>query len=198
MIGSSWRYDSKRVVFIRQRIFPSSQSWGVRDLKKISAKPPLRERPGWSDRRHVWAELTTITASRYRARASRPSAPLRWLRDIFNGAASLEASPCRARAPRPPLRGGRRPVPWDVRLLRLLSCRGLSCGSGPSGRSSPLLLRRRCVLSAVEVPCAACRTAGPDGEWERAMSALLLLRTCGQLHRHRSAPRPPRRGGRGA
>jgi len=30
----------------------------------------------------IWAELTTITASRYRARASRPSAPLRWLRSI--------------------------------------------------------------------------------------------------------------------
>src|SRR5438128_10051665 len=29
------------------------------------------------------AGLTTITASRYRARASRPSAPLLWLRDIF-------------------------------------------------------------------------------------------------------------------
>src|SRR5438094_4771544 len=29
------------------------------------------------------AGLTTITASRYRARASRPSAPLRWLRGIF-------------------------------------------------------------------------------------------------------------------
>src|SRR5206468_9656361 len=29
------------------------------------------------------AELTTITASRYRARASRPSAPLLWLRSIF-------------------------------------------------------------------------------------------------------------------
>src|SRR5881628_3724113 len=29
------------------------------------------------------AELTTITASRYRARASRPSAPLLWLRGIF-------------------------------------------------------------------------------------------------------------------
>src|SRR5438093_2491275 len=28
-------------------------------------------------------ELTTITASRYRARASRPSAPLLWLRSIF-------------------------------------------------------------------------------------------------------------------
>src|SRR5262249_35107951 len=30
-----------------------------------------------------FAELTTITASRYRARASRPSAPLRWLRGFF-------------------------------------------------------------------------------------------------------------------
>src|SRR5881396_2278686 len=29
------------------------------------------------------AELTTITASRYRARASRPSAPPLWLRGIF-------------------------------------------------------------------------------------------------------------------
>src|SRR5437867_11347085 len=29
------------------------------------------------------AERTTITASRYRARASRPSAPLLWLRSIF-------------------------------------------------------------------------------------------------------------------
>ena len=29
------------------------------------------------------AELTTITASRYRARASRPSAPVLWLRGIF-------------------------------------------------------------------------------------------------------------------
>src|SRR5881398_3142436 len=29
------------------------------------------------------AELTTITASRYRARASRPAAPLRWLRGIL-------------------------------------------------------------------------------------------------------------------
>jgi len=29
------------------------------------------------------AELTTITASRYRARASRPSAPLLWLRGFY-------------------------------------------------------------------------------------------------------------------
>src|SRR5437867_9109366 len=42
-------------------------------------------RTGWSVRRPFErpAELTTITASRYRARASRPSAPPLWLRGIF-------------------------------------------------------------------------------------------------------------------
>src|SRR5438093_8893080 len=63
--------------------FPSSQRRGVRDIKKMDpfrfaadgvvSSAPLR-RP---------AELTTITASRYRARASRPSAPPLWLRGIF-------------------------------------------------------------------------------------------------------------------
>src|SRR5437867_8397380 len=33
------------------------------------------ERTGWSDRRKGFPGLTTFTASRYRARASRPSAP---------------------------------------------------------------------------------------------------------------------------
>src|SRR5438093_7138205 len=39
----------------------------------VVSSAPLRRR----------AELTTMTASRYRARASRPSAPLLWLRGIF-------------------------------------------------------------------------------------------------------------------
>src|SRR5438093_9768572 len=61
------------------------------------------------------AELTTITASRYRARASRPCAPLLWLRGIF-----LMAQP----------------------LLRLrpigLALRALLCEEGNMTHSSPV------------------------------------------------------------
>ena len=54
-----------------------------------------------------FAELTSITASRYRARASRPSAALSVASQLLvDAAATIEASPYRARAPRPPLRGG--------------------------------------------------------------------------------------------
>ena len=33
--------------------FPSSQRRGGRDINKNVAKPPLKERTGWSDRRNV-------------------------------------------------------------------------------------------------------------------------------------------------
>src|SRR5690349_19772856 len=43
-----------------------------------AAKPPFSAQTGWSVRRKssILAVLTTVTASRCRARASRPSAPL--------------------------------------------------------------------------------------------------------------------------
>src|SRR5881396_3730066 len=59
----------------RAGVSATSKKWIRSDLS----------RTGWSVRRPFErpAELTTITASRYRARASRPSAPPLWLRGIF-------------------------------------------------------------------------------------------------------------------
>src|SRR5207247_7864337 len=67
----------------RASTFPSSQRRGVRDIKNNGSVPICRGRGGQFGTLRRPAELTIITASRYRARASRPSAPLLWLRDIF-------------------------------------------------------------------------------------------------------------------
>src|SRR5215813_5734112 len=80
--------------------FPSSQRRGGRAINKNGSVPKWRGRGGAKRepdrakpqlmvssaklfRPEDFAGLTTITASRYRARASRPSAPLWWLRSIF-------------------------------------------------------------------------------------------------------------------
>src|SRR5207249_965263 len=50
----------------------------------LLAEERWREAPAWSVRQNVSAALSIITASRYRARASRPSAAFRWLRDFIS------------------------------------------------------------------------------------------------------------------
>src|SRR5438034_10705391 len=79
-----------------------------------------------------FAELTTITASRCRARASRPSAALRWLRNIllmpqppllFKGINILDASCGRANSP-PQLRRGGRDIKKISRSLLIRSGQG--------------------------------------------------------------------------
>src|SRR5439155_24561144 len=70
-----------RIITIVERI-PSSQRRGGAKRKRDSAQPQEKGEASIEVRRNRWnAGLITITASRYRARASRPSAPLRRLRD---------------------------------------------------------------------------------------------------------------------
>src|SRR5438034_6516720 len=58
------------------RAFPSSQRRGGRAINRMRRSILLRSgRGGQTGRTKHFAGLTTITASRYRARASRPSAP---------------------------------------------------------------------------------------------------------------------------
>src|SRR5216110_2434681 len=54
---------------------------GGRDIKKDVAKPPFLERTGWFSDPNK--RKTTLKAARYRACAPRPTASLRWLRDIL-------------------------------------------------------------------------------------------------------------------
>src|SRR5207249_4967219 len=70
------------------KVFRRAHSPPRRGGESATSKKWIRSdlsRTGWSVRRPFErpAELTTITASRYRARASRPSAPPLWLRGIF-------------------------------------------------------------------------------------------------------------------
>src|SRR5437870_7445970 len=75
---------------------PSSQRRGGRDINKMLRSILLRSgRGGQTGRTKYCAELTTITASPYRARASRPPARKRSLRGFLID-----------RAASPPLRGG--------------------------------------------------------------------------------------------
>src|SRR5206468_6903884 len=67
-----------------RRAYSPPRRGGVSATSKKWIRSDL-SRTGWSVRRPFErpAELTTITASRYRARASRPSTPPLWLRGIF-------------------------------------------------------------------------------------------------------------------
>jgi hypothetical protein len=84
-------------IMLLGELFPSSQRRGGRDIHKDVAKPPFNGADGVvrPAKPYIGAELTTIKASRYRARASRPSARNKVAsRLIIDRAAS------------PPLRGG--------------------------------------------------------------------------------------------
>src|SRR5438034_11595967 len=79
-----------------EKTFPSSQRRGGRDINKMLRSILLRSgRGGQTGRTKYCAELTTITASPYRARASRPPARKRSLRGFLIDRAASH-----------PLRGG--------------------------------------------------------------------------------------------
>src|SRR5262245_57053793 len=89
--------------------FPSSAEEGLLRGQQKGAKPPCSAQTGWCwSTTDYFLTSTILEAARYRACAPRPSARAGVAAQYFFDVASfLYASPCRARASRPPrLRSG--------------------------------------------------------------------------------------------
>src|SRR5947208_15719517 len=73
--GGLWGSDSVSISPIHAKEHSPPRRGGVDATSiKCCEASLFKERTGWSDRRKGFPGLTTFTASRYRARASRPSA----------------------------------------------------------------------------------------------------------------------------